>query len=91
MENKAYGWVLIIVIFLLIGSSIMMHSHLHVWMGIIVMILFWMAVIWLILELANERTESIKPIERLKVKNTVTLATKKQFKQRKKNLLKKVK
>lgn len=89
MEKESYGWVMIMVILLLIGSSMMMgHGYLQIGMGFgfVLMVLFWVAVIWLIFSLVNEKSEGKDSIEILRKRYARGEISKKQFDKMKKEL-----
>jgi len=90
MEKESYGWVLVLVILLLIGSSMLMgHGYLWIGMGFgfMLMLLFWLVVIWLIFQLANEKSEGNHSIEILREMFAKGEITKKKFEQMKKEIV----
>ena len=89
MGKKYYGWVLVFVVLLLVGSSMMMgHGYLQIGMGdgFALMVLFWAAVIWMIFELAKEKNEGKYPIEILRERYAKGEISKKKFEQMKKEI-----
>ncbi|HLG24273.1 MAG TPA: SHOCT domain-containing protein [Candidatus Nanoarchaeia archaeon] len=89
MEKESYSWVLVVVILLLIGSSMLMgHGYMRIGMGFgfVVMVLFWVAVIWLISGLAKEKSGAGDSIDIIKERYAKGELTKKQFEQMKKEL-----
>lgn len=67
MEKESYGWILVALILLLLGSSMLMgrgHTGLSMGLGFVLMLVFWLAVIWLIFKLFGREHE--KSHKRLK-------------------------
>ena len=77
-------------ILLLLGSSILMARHhmgLGMGLGFALMLVFWAAVIWLIVELFGRKHEGTDSLEILKNRYARGEVNKKQFERMKKELL----
>ena len=89
MEKEPYSWILVALILLLLGSSMLMgRSHMVISMGLgfALMLVFWIAVIWLIFELIGRKSQDKDSFEILKSRYAEGEISKKQFDQMKKEL-----
>ena len=89
MEEESYSWILVALILLLLGSSMLVgrgHIGFGMGLGFLLMIIFWIAVIWLIFELFGKEHEKTDSLEILKNRYARGEISKKQFEQMKKEL-----
>jgi len=89
MEKETYGWVLVGAIALLLAGSMLMGTgHMGFSMGIgpFFMIIFWIAVIWLVFELIQKSGKK-DSMEILKERYAKGEIGRKQFEKMKKELL----
>ena len=89
MEKESYSWILITIIILLLGSSMLMgrvHMGFGMVFGFVLMLLFWLAVIWLIFELIGREHTKRDPLEILESRYAKGEISKKHFEQMKKGL-----
>ena len=89
MEKESYGWILVALIQLLLGSSMLMgrgHMGFSMGLGFALMLVFWLAVIWLVFELFGKDSEKTSSLEILKSRYARGEINKKQFDQMKKEL-----
>lgn len=89
MEKESYGWILVALIMLLLGSSMLMgmgHMGFSMGLGFTLMLVFWLAVIWLVFELFGKESGSTSPLEIIKNRYARGEISKKQFDQMKKEL-----
>ncbi len=90
MEEESYSWIFVALILLLLGSSMLMgrgHTSFRMGLGFVLMLVFWVAVIWLIFELfvrEHEKTDSLEIVKNRYARGEIS---KKQFEQIKKELL----
>ena len=90
MDKESYSWILAALIFLLLGSSMLMsrgHMGFSMGLGFTLMLVFWVAVIWLVFELFGKEHEKTDSLEILKNRFARGEINKKQFEQMKKELL----
>jgi len=89
MEEESYSWILVALILLLLGSSVFMgrgHMGFSMGLGFVLMLVFWVAVIWLIFELFGREHEKTDSFEILKNRYARGEISKNQFDQMKKEL-----
>ncbi len=89
MEKESYSWILAALILLLLGSSMLMgrgHMGFSMGFGFVLMLVFWVAVIWLIFELFGREHEKTDSLEILKNRYAGGEISKKQFEKMKKEL-----
>ena len=90
MDKESYSWILAALIFLLLGSSMLMsrgHMGFSMGLGFILMLVFWVAVIWLVFELFGKAHEKTGSLEILKNRYARGEISKKQFEQMKRELI----
>ena len=90
MNKESYSWILVALILLLLGSSMLMsrgHMGFSMGLGFTLMLVFWVAVIWLVFELFGKEHEKTDSLEILKNRFARGEINKKQFEQMKKGLL----
>ena len=89
MEKESYSWILAALILLLLGSSMLIgggHMGFGIGLGFALMLVFWVAVIWLVFELFGREHEKTDSLEILKNRFARGEISKKQFEQIKKEL-----
>ncbi|MBI3027362.1 hypothetical protein HYY70_04560 [Candidatus Woesearchaeota archaeon] len=64
MEKEAYGWILVGVILLLLTSGMLMGVG-HMGIGGLLMVIFWIAVIWLMFSLIDDKKEKYQKISKM--------------------------
>lgn len=64
MEKEAYGWILVGVILLLLTSGMLMGVG-HMGIGGLLMMIFWIAVIWLMFSLIDDKKEKYQKISKM--------------------------
>src|SRR3989344_945683 len=89
MEREPYSCILVALILLLLGSSMLMgrgHMGFSMGLGFVLMLVFWIAVVWLVFELFGKEHEKTDSLEILKNRFARGEISKKQFEQIKKEL-----
>ncbi len=89
MNKESYSWILAALIILLLGSSMLMgrsHMGFSMGLGFVFMLIFWVAVIWLIFELFGNEQDRTDSLEILKNRYAKGEIRRKQFEQIKKGL-----
>lgn len=89
MEKESYSWILVALILLLLGSSMLTgrgSMGFSMGFGFFLMIVFWVAVIWLIFKLFEKKHNKTDSLEILKNRYARGEISKKYFEQMKKEL-----
>ncbi|KHO49712.1 MAG: hypothetical protein QT04_C0057G0019 [archaeon GW2011_AR11] len=89
MEKESYSWILAALILLLLGSSMLMgrgHMGFGTGLGVVLMLVFWAAVLWLIVELFWKGHEKAGSLEILRSRYARGEISKRRFEQMKKEL-----